>query len=201
MKKTFLKILLPIVCGVVSFQYQVQAQAQVQVLSQAQIQPQSQAQAQSQVQAQAQAKAQFQPQLQSHPQFYQYFEPQTVCVRYLHTGNYYEESFQVKGDESQGAWAKSLVNLIDKFEYGYQKVELYDLASGELLYSYSYNTLFSEYRTTEAGRNHNVAKTFREYVLVPLPKEAVRMVFYSRDLQMQYAVRYEIVFDPSKQKV
>lgn len=171
MKKIFLVMLLLTVCVVASFQFKAQAHAQVQ------------------------------SQLQSQPLFSKYFDPQTICVRYLHTGNYYEESFQVKGYESQGVWAKSLVNLIDKFEYGYQKVELYDLASGELLYSYSYNTLFSEYRTTEAGRNYKVAKTFRECVLVPLPKEAVRMVFYSRDLQMQYAVRHEIVFDPAKQKV
>ena len=136
-----------------------------------------------------------------HAQFSKYFDPQAICVKYLHTGNYYTERFQLKGFERQGEWAKSRQQLIDPFEYGYQKVELYDLASGELIYSYSFNSLFSEYRTTVAGRKAEVTKSFRECVLIPQPKAPVRMVFYSRDFQQHYAVRLETVFHPAKQRV
>lgn len=137
----------------------------------------------------------------ANAQFSKYFEPQTVCVRYLHSGNYYEETFKIKGYDLQGEWAKSQQNLLDIFEYGYQKIELFDLKTGDKIYCYSYNSLFEEYRTTDEGRKADVKKTFRECVLIPLPKAPVRLVLYSSDLQKQYVARYETVFDPAKQKM
>lgn len=132
-------------------------------------------------------------------QFENYFRDTTVRIDYLHFGNRQKDAYKIKYFNDIGEWAKSKVNLIDTFEYGNQKVEVLDEESGKLLYSFSYNTLFGEYRTTEEGKNN--IKTFKECVSIPLPKKSVILKFYTMKQGKDYEEKYTYVFNPSKVKI
>lgn len=131
-------------------------------------------------------------------EFKKYFKPSTLRINYLHTGDINFDTYVFSSYTLQGPWCKSYINLIDTFEYGNQKVEIYDMATHTLLYRYTYNTLMSEYRTTEAGRT--IAKTFEECVMVPQPKVNVQIVFYTRKQGMQYEEKYVLLYN-AKQKL
>ena len=70
-------------------------------------------------------------------------------------------------------------NLTDRFNYGGYYVNLYDKASGELIYSRGFNTLFEEWRSTEQAKNETQAWT--NSVSVPYPKRTVVMEISARD--------------------
>ncbi len=128
--------------------------------------------------------------------FEEYFLPQTLVVRYTHKGDKSSDEYAQLTFFRQGEWAKSKTSLIDQFEYGCQKVEMSDPVSGKLLYTYTYNTLFSEYRTTEEGKTK--IKAFRECVLLPMPKQDVRIAFYTRQQGREYELRHEEVYSPQQ---
>ena len=130
--------------------------------------------------------------------FSQYFKPLTLRIDYLHIGDINNDTYVFSSYAVQGAWYKSKVNLIDTFEYGNQKVEVFDLSSGTLIYRYTYNTLMGEYRTTEAGKT--TSKSFEECVMIPMPKQDVEIRFYTRKQGAEYEHKYTIFF-PVKQKI
>ena len=140
------------------------------------------------------------PLVPAQAQFERYFKPQTLCIRYLHSGDFNRQSYRLKDFVLQGQWAGSRQHLIDPFSYGRQKVEVCDAATDSLLYSCSFNSLFDEYRTTEAGRAGK-RKSFREYVRIPLPIVPVKIRFYSRNAQFVYERQWELQFEPGRTKV
>ncbi|MBP5395960.1 MAG: peptidase M64 [Bacteroidales bacterium] len=133
-------------------------------------------------------------------QFERYFKPQTLCIRYLHSGDFNRQSYRLKDFVLQGQWAGSTQHLIDPFSYGRQKVEVRDVATDSLLYSCSFNSLFDEYRTTKEGRAGK-RKSFREYVRIPMPIVPVIIRFYSRNAQFVYEKRWEVQFEPGRTKM
>ncbi len=133
-------------------------------------------------------------------QFERYFKPQTLCIRYLHSGDFNRQSYRLKDFVLQGQWAGSTQHLIDPFSYGRQKVEVRDAATDSLLYSCSFNSLFDEYRTTKEGRAGK-RKSFREYVRIPMPIVPVKICFYSRNAQFVYEKRWELQFEPGRTKM
>ena len=133
-------------------------------------------------------------------QFERYFKPQTLCIRYLHSGDFNRQSYRLKDFVLQGQWAGSTQHLIDPFSYGRQKVEVRDVATDSLLYSCSFNSLFDEYRTTEKGRAGK-RKSFRECVRIPMPIVPVKIRFYSRNAQFVYERQWELQFEPGRTKV
>ena len=140
------------------------------------------------------------PLFSAQAQFDRYFKPQTLCIWYLHTGDFNRQSYRLKAFIQQGEWAGSRQHLIDPFSYGRQKVEVCNAATDSLLYSCSFNTLFDEYRTTEEGRAGK-RKSFREYVRIPMPIVPVKIRFYSRNAQFVYERQWELQFDPGKTKM
>ncbi|MBO4773734.1 MAG: hypothetical protein J5516_03030, partial [Bacteroidales bacterium] len=79
------------------------------------------------------------PLVPAQAQFERYFKPQTLCIRYLHSGDFNRQSYRLKDFVLQGQWAGSTQHLIDPFSYGRQKVEVRDAATDSLLYSCSFN--------------------------------------------------------------
>lgn len=140
------------------------------------------------------------PLISVQAQFERYFKPQTLCIRYLHSGDFNRQSYRLKDFVLQGQWAGSTQHLIDPFYYGRQKVEVRDVATDSLLYSCSFNSLFDEYRTTKEGRAGK-RKSFREYVRIPMPIVPVKICFYSRNAQFVYERQWELQFEPGRTKM
>lgn len=137
--------------------------------------------------------------LSAQVNFDDYFIPQTLGVYYTHTGDRQDDFYKIDRYRLQGEWAKSRKSLVDAFEYGNQKVVLMEPRTGMILYSYTYNTLFGEYRMTPEGENQ--PKAFQECVLLPMPKEDVRIVFFTRQQGGAYEQKFEFLFSPQQERV
>ncbi len=126
--------------------------------------------------------------------FDDYFEDKTLRFDYFHTGdkenNYY--SFDELIEEPY--WGGSKVNLIDKFNYGRYKFEVYDVASNQLIYSRGYSTIFNEWQTIEEAKH--TMKTFNETVVFPFPKKPVRVIFYASNRKNEWIKKFEYEVNP-----
>ena len=126
--------------------------------------------------------------------FDDYFEDKTLRLDYFHTGDKENESYSFDELVEEPYWGGSKVNLIDKFNYGKYKFEVYDEESNQLIYSRGYSTIFNEWQTTEEAKH--TTKTFSETVVFPFPKNPVVVRFYSRNRKNEWMNKFEYTIDP-----
>lgn len=126
--------------------------------------------------------------------FDNFFENKTLRIDYFHTGSIEEEFYSIDELKEEPYWGGSKVNLIDKFEYGKYKIEVYDSTSDKLIYSRGYSTLFSEWLTTKEAVT--TTKSFSETVVIPFPKNSVRVEFYSRNKKNKFKKKFVYNINP-----
>jgi hypothetical protein len=134
------------------------------------------------------------------PDFGKYFLDQTMRIDYYHIGNLQEEMVTLDRVLVQGAWAGSTKNLLDPFDMGRYAVEIYDEASGTLIFSRGFDSYFGEYRTTEEAAK-GIKRTYHESALIPLPKARIRFVVKSRDRNNDLHPIFEQAIDPASTDV
>ena len=74
-------------------------------------------------------------QTKSQDDFDRYFIDKTMRIDYYHIGDAQEEMVTLDLVYEQGIWAGSCHNLIDPFDNGRYYVKIYDLESGNLVFS------------------------------------------------------------------
>ncbi|MCK9399330.1 MAG: IgA Peptidase M64 [Bacteroidales bacterium] len=132
----------------------------------------------------------------STAQFGRYFKNRTLRFDYFHSGSFEVE--YVMPDEMivEGKWAGPRKNLIDPFDYGADKIMVYDSVSDKLIFTKGFSSLFIEYQATEEAKSQ--CGNFPESILMPLPKKTVRLEYYSRGKDMIWVKRYESFINPKK---
>lgn len=137
--------------------------------------------------------------LTSNSQFGKYFKNQTLRFDYFHSGD--SENEYILPDEwiKEGKWAGPRNYLIDPFDYGSYRLMVIDQASGTLLYSKGYSSLFIEYQATEEAKT--LCGNFPESVLMPLPKRPVRVEIHSRGKDLVWKKTYETSLHPKKDEI
>lgn len=132
----------------------------------------------------------------SYAQFGKYFKNQTLRFDYYHSGSFEVE--YVMPDEMiiEGKWAGPRKNLIDPFDYGADKIMVFDSLSDKLIFTRGFSSLFIEYQATEEAKSQ--CGNFPESILMPLPKKTVRLEYYSRGKDMVWVKRYEAFINPRK---
>jgi hypothetical protein len=135
----------------------------------------------------------------SQAQFKENFKNKTLRIDYIHSGSAPVEYFQFDTLFVEKYWGGSKVNLIDKFDYGNHKFEVYDAETNELLYSRGFSSLFREYQATPEGETS--CKAFDETIVLPYPKHAVNIVFYSRKKNLEWEKQYIIPIDPETRDI
>jgi hypothetical protein len=135
----------------------------------------------------------------SFAQFGKYFRNQTLRYDYYHSGSY--EAEYVTPDEMiiEGKWAGPRDNLIDPFDFGSYKIMVYDSVSGDLIYTRGFSSLLIEYQATEAAKSQ--CGNFPESILMPVPKNTVKLEFYSRGKDMIWVSRLETFINPDKNEI
>ena len=128
--------------------------------------------------------------------FDNYFDNYTIRVDYYHTGDADEEFITMDQVYKQGIWAGTIHNLIDPFNLGKYFVKVYDSEKGNLIYSKGYSSYFGEYQTTIPAKT-GIKKTYHESVLIPCPKNTIRMTIESRDRKNQFHSVFEVSIDPN----
>ncbi len=126
--------------------------------------------------------------------FDDYFESKTLRFDYFHTGDSLNDFYSFDELIEEPYWGGSKVNLIDKFNYGKYKFEVYDQDSEMLIYSRGYSTIFNEWQTTEEAKH--TTKTFSETVVFPFPKNQVLVRFYSLNRKNEWINKFNYTIDP-----
>jgi hypothetical protein len=126
-------------------------------------------------------------------QYDQWFQPKTMRIDYIHSGDANREYYAMDEILSEPYWGGSVTNLIDTLLKGEYYVKVYDVSSNTLIYSKGYCTLFGEWQFTEEAK-HTV-KSFTETVIFPFPKKDVRVEFHSRETSGNYLKAFEYLVD------
>jgi hypothetical protein len=92
-------------------------------------------------------------------------------------------------------WAGSKNNLIDPFDYGNLKYEVFDMADNNLIYSRGFCTLYQEWQTTPEAKM--MERSFYEVATLPYPKNKIRFVLSMRERNGLFKKIFEVPIDPS----
>ena len=128
------------------------------------------------------------------------FEDATLRIDYHHTGNAEEEIVAIDRLYRQGAWAGPLTRLIDGFSFGGYRVQAHDPESGALLFSRGFDSYFGEYRTTSAA-TAGTMRTYHESVLLPFPKQPLRVTLTALRRDGTSTQLLEIIVDPTSVEI
>ena len=99
--------------------------------------------------------------LPSPADFDRYFTADTMRVDYFHTGGPTSgETIALDRVVNDGAWAGSRTQLVDPTNLGTYLFEVHDAATGTLLYSRGFGSIYGEWQTTAEARTAH--RTFHE---------------------------------------
>ena len=128
--------------------------------------------------------------------FEKHFKDVTLRVDYFHSGTKGSESFGLDQAVLEGAWAGSLLNLVDTLNLGEYLVRVYDLPTNRLLFSRGFSTVFAEWQKTDEAAAGYV-RTFSESVRFPLPRRSVQVTISRRDRKLIFHELFSLVVDPA----
>ncbi len=127
--------------------------------------------------------------------FNDYFIDKTMRIDYYHTGNAEEEIITIDKIYMTEVWAGSKKNLIDSFNNGRYYVKVYDSDSGKLIFSKGFDSYFGEYKTTDPAIKGK-KRTYHESVLIPFPKNKIRVQFEVRGKDLTLKPFFSETIDP-----
>ena len=136
---------------------------------------------------------------QGEPAFSDWFDNTTMRLDLYHSGNAGEDHFSFDIALNDGVWPGSLTHLIDPLKRGPYMMEVTDAATGRLLYSRGFASVFGEWQTTpEADTQWG---TFSESLRFPWPKKPVNVIISKRDALNDFAQIWHCTVDPKAHNV
>ena len=125
----------------------------------------------------------------------------TLRVDYFHTGGPKSgETFALDRVVNDGPWPGNRQQPIDRTNLGPYKVEARDAASGDLIYSRGFASVYGEWETTAEVRSAH--RTFHESVRMPWPVRPVRIVIQKRQAATnEFADVWSTEIDPASRFV
>ncbi len=132
-------------------------------------------------------------------QYDKFFENKTLRIDFYHSGNFEHEYFRPDELIEKKGWAGSKVNLVDTFNFGKFRIMVYDKASDKLIYSRGFSSIFAEWRTTKEG--HGACGNYSETMMVPFPKNTIKIAYQSRDSLNAWNTIFEDEIDPKKAEI
>jgi IgA peptidase M64/peptidase M64-like protein len=123
--------------------------------------------------------------------------PRTMRVDYYHTGNAKEQWFSLdRAVVEPLEWPGNPAKAIDRSQLGNYLFEVREKASGTLLYSRGFNSVFGEWKTTDEARHAN--RTFSESLRFPSPVTPVEVSLEERgEGEGAFHEVWKIVVDPN----
>jgi hypothetical protein len=126
--------------------------------------------------------------------FEKYFTGKVLRFDFMLAGNSQKTVVYPAGMKEEPWFAGSPDNLIDPFDYGNFKYEVFDVAENVLIYSRGFCTLFQEWQTTAEAKT--IERSFYEVATMPFPKNKVRFILSLRERNGNFTKLYETVIDP-----
>lgn len=125
-----------------------------------------------------------------------YFKNETLRIDYYHTGTKGTESFSLDKLYEEGEWSGSKTNLMDPLRYGEYMATITDTATGVLVWSRGFSSMFQEWQTTDEAIA-GIVRTFHETVRIPYPKAPIRFELQRRDKKNVFNTLFTAVIDPN----
>lgn len=126
--------------------------------------------------------------------FDEYFTDRTLRFDFMLAGNSTSTKVYPVSFREEPLWGGSLTNLTDMFGYGNFRYEVFDSASGKLIYSRGFCTLYQEWQTTAEAKQ--MERSFHEVATFPFPKTKVNFVLSIRGRDGLFTKLYETAVDP-----
>ncbi len=126
----------------------------------------------------------------------QFFTDKTLRIDYYHTGTKGQEQFSFDQACLEGQWPGSRVHLEDTLNMGEYIARVYDVATGSLIFSRGYSTMFNEWQTTDEA-HQGVYRTFSESVRLPFPLKPIQFTIARRDKRMVFHELFSALIDPN----
>jgi len=127
--------------------------------------------------------------------FNKYFKDASLRFDYIHSGTYNSEFISKKMFKLEPYWGGTKTKLISPFDYGKYKVVVIDSLSSKEIYSNGYSTLFMEWQNTKEAKN--ISRSFYESVIVPFPKNTVKIEIRSIDFNQKWKTIYSEYLNPN----
>lgn len=122
--------------------------------------------------------------------------PQTMRLDYMHTGDADEQHYALDRIVIEPLpWPGNPARPIDDSNRGINKFEVLDAATGELLYSRGFSTVFAEWRTTEEA--DTMSRGFQESLRFPTPARPVTVRIHERDAANAFVPVWSVDVDPN----
>jgi hypothetical protein len=117
-------------------------------------------------------------------------------VDFYHTGNAKEERFSLDRVVLEPLpWPGNPSRPLDDTNRGKYFFEVVDSASGRVLYSRGFSSIYGEWETT--GEAQKIDRTFEESLRFPAPTAPVRIVVRKRDARNVFRDAWTLTVDPS----
>lgn len=126
--------------------------------------------------------------------------PATMRVDYYHTGNDKEERFSLDRVLIEPLpWAGNMSRPIDGTNRGKYLFEVADAASGRIVYSRGFSSIYGEWETT--GEAQKVNRTFSESLRFPAVERPVQITIKKRDARNVFQTVWAFGLDPANKFV
>ena len=121
-------------------------------------------------------------------------------VDYFHTGGPKAgETFSLDRVVNDGAWAGSRTQLVDGTNLGVYQFEVRDKATGAVVYSRGFSSIYGEWETTDEAKQ--VHRTFHESLRFPWPKQPVSVTVHKRQKDNRFGAVWTTEIDPNSRFV
>lgn len=128
-----------------------------------------------------------------------WFGTETMRLDFYHSGTSEEEHFAYDIALNDGEWSGSLTQLIDPIRLGLYMLEVTDAATGQLLYSRGFASVFGEWQTTPEAANQ--WGTFSESLRFPWPHKPVIVIVSKRNALNDFEQIWHYTVDPKARNV
>jgi hypothetical protein len=121
---------------------------------------------------------------------------QTMRVDFYHTGNVREERFSLDRIVLELLpWPGNPARPVDDTNRGKYFFEVFDAASGQVIYSRGFSSIYGEWETTAEAQK--IDRTFSESLRFPAPSTPVRIVVKKRDARNVFREAWTVAVDPA----
>jgi hypothetical protein len=131
----------------------------------------------------------------SQVNFNVFFEDKTFRFDFILGGNNETTFVYPQQMLEEAVWAGSKVNLTNGPDYGTYRFRVFDSASGELIFSRGFATLFQEWQTTAEAKTMN--RAFYQAIHFPYPKMNFRLSIEYRNWQGEFDQVFSKDIDPN----
>jgi hypothetical protein len=128
------------------------------------------------------------------------FTADTMRVDYFHTGGPKSgETLSLDRVVNDGPWPGSRTELVDRTNLGKYLFEVRDAASGALLYSRGFASIYGEWETT--AEHKSTHRTFHESLRFPWPRKPVTVALRKRQADNSFGPLWSTDIDPASRFV